>query len=261
MRAIASLLAGLTALALAACAGVQAPLPPPPVHANGGTLWRIISTQCLPGQLQRHDPSPCAKADLDGGQAHGFVLLKDRDGVAQYLLMPSARITGIEDPAVLEPDAANYFADAWGERQVVPARLGRPLDRTGLSVAVNSIYGRSQDQLHLHIDCVDKAVAAALRGLAVPHDAAWAAHRVTLQGHAYRVRWLGAEALASTNPFTLLAKSFPGAGGQMGAWTIAIVGAAGPGGEPGFWLLADRVDPAHGDRASAEELQDHACGP
>jgi len=264
MRAIASLLAGLTALALAACAGVGPPLPPPPVHANGGTLWRIISTQCLPGQQQRHDPSPCAKVSVDGGQAHGYVLLKDRVGVAQYLLMPSAKITGIEDPAILKPDAANYFADAWSEREAVPMKLGRSLGRTDLSVAVNSIYGRSQDQLHLHIDCLDKGVAATLRALAVPRRKAWSEQRVTLMGHAYRVRWLDAADLAHANPFQMLAGqlyqgSFPGGPDQMGAWTLALVGAVAPDGHEGFLLLADRVDPAHGDRASAEELQDHSC--
>jgi CDP-diacylglycerol pyrophosphatase len=254
MRMKLNLLLGLLAAALAACAS----LPPPPVHENGGTLWRIISTQCLPGHIQRGDPSPCAKVSLEGGQAHGYVLLKDRDGVAQYLLMPTARITGIEDPLVLAPDAANYFARAWSEREVTPQKLGRPLDRTALSVAVNSIYGRTQDQLHLHIDCVDKAVSATLKGLALPQDGAWT--RVTLQGHAYRVRWLAEDSLASDNPFQLLAQGFPGARREMGAWTLALVGATGPSGEPGFDLLADRVDPAHGDRASSEELQDHACG-
>jgi CDP-diacylglycerol pyrophosphatase len=259
MRTLAFLFAGLLAVALAGCAVGPAPLPPPPVHVNGGTLWRIISTQCLPGMRERQDPSPCARVSVDGGEAHGFVLLKDREGVAQYLLMPSAKITGIEDPAILAPDAANYFGKAWDERQVVPRRLGRPLDRTELSVVVNSIYGRSQDQLHLHIDCLDKAVAADLRRLAVPHDAAWAAHTVRLDGHPYRVRWLAEDQLGSANPFKLLAESFPNARHQMGAWTIALVGAAGPGGEPGFYLLADRLDPSAGDRASAEELQDHAC--
>src|SRR5215469_16466042 len=151
MRVLAFVTSGFLAIILAACTSAP-PLPPPPVHPNGGTLWGIISTQCLPDERDHHDPTPCAKVSLDGGQAHGFVLLKDRDGVAQYLLMPSARITGIEDPAILEPDAANYFEKAWEARQVVADKLGRRMDRTGLSVVVNSVYGRSQDQLHLHID-------------------------------------------------------------------------------------------------------------
>jgi CDP-diacylglycerol pyrophosphatase len=260
MRVFLSLSAGLMAMTLAACVGAPQPLPPTPVHADGGTLWRIISTECLPGQRDRHDPSPCAKVSVEGGQAHGFVLLKDREGVAQYLLMPSAKITGIEDPAVLEPDAANYFQDAWNERQVVGERLHRRMDRTDLSVVVNSIYGRSQDQLHLHIDCVDPKVAFDLRRFAVRHDDAWDLLRLTLHGHIYWVRWLSEDRLASVNPFKLLAGSFPSARREMGAWTIALIGAVGRGGEPGFYLVADRVDPAKGDRASAEELQDHACG-
>ena len=239
-------------------AAVEGALPRPPIHPGGGTLWRIISTQCLPGEAQKHDPSPCAKVAVETGQAHGYVLLKDRDGVAQYLLMPSAKITGIEDPLVLEPDAANYFARAWAEREVTPRKLGRPLDRTQLSVAVNSIYGRSQDQLHLHIDCVGKAVSATLKGLALPQDGAWT--RVTLNRHAYRVRWLSENQLMSDNPFQLLVQGFPQARHEMGAWTRAFVGATSPSGQPGLALLADRVDPAHGDRASSEELQDHACG-
>ena len=258
MRALASLLAGLMAATLAACAS-SPPLPPPPVHPNGGTLWGIISTQCLPGERDRRDPSPCARVSLDGGQAHGFVLLKDRDGVAQYLLMPSAKITGIEDPAILAPDATNYFARAWDARGVVGDKLGRRMDRTDLSVVVNSIYGRSQDQLHLHIDCVDPKVAFELRRYAFRREDAWDDQRITLDGHQYRVRWLAEDRLASVNPFKLLADSFPGARQQMSAWTIALIGATRADGEPGFYLLADRVDPATGDRASAEELQDHAC--
>jgi CDP-diacylglycerol pyrophosphatase len=260
MRALVLILTGLMAAALAACVSAPAPLPPPPVRANGGTLWRIISTQCLPGERERRDPSPCAKVSVAGGEAHGFVLLKDRDGVAQYLLMPSARITGIEDPAILAPGATNYFARAWDEREAVARKLGRRMDRTQLSVAVNSIYGRSQDQLHLHIDCVDKSVAFDLRRFAVKHDDAWDKREITLHGHLYWTRWIDEDRLASVNPFELLAGTFPGARQQMGGWTIALVGATGPVGEPGFYLLADRVDLAKGDRASAEELQDHACG-
>jgi len=259
MRAIASLLASLAALTVASCANVQTPLPPTPATANGGALWRIIYTQCLPGQRERDDPSPCAKVSLTGGVTHGFVLLKDIRGVAQYLLMPTARITGTEDPAIVAPDATNYFDKAWDERRAVDARLGRRLARTELSVAVNSVYGRSQGQLHLHIDCVDPTVAEALRQVIISPDAAWPAHTVVLKGRSYWIRWLGADRLKSTNPFRLLAESFPNARREMGAWTVALVGAVAPSGEPGFYLLADRANPRGGDRGSSESLQDHGC--
>jgi CDP-diacylglycerol pyrophosphatase len=250
----------LAAMVLAACAGASAPpLPPPPTHANGLVLWRIVHDQCVPDQGSHGAPAPCALVSLAGGEAHGFVVLKDRDGVAQHLLLPTARITGIEDPALLAPDAANYFARAWDERHFVTDRLGRRLDRTQLSVAVNSAYGRSQDQLHLHIDCLAPAVGAALRGATIPRGGRWASQPVMLKGHPYRVRWLGEAALASDEPFKRVAHDIPGARRAMGAWTLALVGATGADGAPGFYLLAARADPAHGDYGSAEELQDHAC--
>ena len=53
----------------------------------------------------------------------GFVVLKDIRGVAQFLLIPTARIGGIEDPAILAPDATNYWDAAWRARDFVDGRL------------------------------------------------------------------------------------------------------------------------------------------
>ncbi|HEX4183303.1 MAG TPA: CDP-diacylglycerol diphosphatase [Caulobacteraceae bacterium] len=256
IRSLQTWLAISAALALASCAGAP-PLPPPPVHANGQALWRIVHDQCVPGQRSKGDPSPCALVSMTDGEAHGFVLLKDRKGATQYLLMPTARITGIEDPALLAHDEVNYFAEAWDERGHVQDRLNRRLDRTQISVAVNSVYGRSQDQLHLHIDCLDRSVEAALAAVDVPADGRWTP--IQLKGRRYRVRWLGADALPSDQPFKLLAQEIPGARRDMGGWTLALVGARRPSGAQGYYLLADRADPLAGDPGSAEELQDHAC--
>jgi CDP-diacylglycerol pyrophosphatase len=250
-------LPALLALLVVSCAGQRPSLPTPPIHANGQVLWRIIHDQCTPDQRLRQTPAPCALVSIGDGEARGFVILKDRDGVAQYLVMPTAKITGIEDPALLAPDTVNYFAAAWGQRHFVDERLGRTLDRSQLSVAVNSIYGRSQDQLHLHVDCLDASVGAVLAADGIAHDGRWTSLR--LKGHVYRARWIADGALKAANPFKLLATEMPGARRAMGAWTLALVGARGPGGAPGFYLLADRAAPAAGDYGSAEELQDHAC--
>ena len=139
------------------------PLPPPPTHAHGQALWGIVHGQCVPAQEAGAAPAPCQSVSLAGGEARGFVLLKDRTGATQYLLMPTRLITGIEDPAVLAPDATNYFAKAWAARGLIDQRLGHALAREDASVAVNSPYGRSQDLLHLHIDCLRADVREALR--------------------------------------------------------------------------------------------------
>jgi CDP-diacylglycerol pyrophosphatase len=67
------------------------------------------------------------------------------------------------------------------------------------------------------------------------------------------------EDLSATNPFQLLAHDMPGAAREMGAWTLALVGETGADGQPGYYLLAERADPARGEDASSEVIQDHDC--
>ena len=246
---------------LAGCAGSAPPLPPLPARANGEGLWKIAQERCAPDQPRQDEPGRCVVVSTQGGAADGFVILKGWKGVTHYLLMPTAKITGIEDAAVLEPGATNYFAKAWDNRDLIEKRLGRPLKRTRISIAINSAYGRSQGQFHLHLDCVDQSVGAALAAAAIPKTGRWASQVVPLRGHPYRVRWLKADALETANPFTLLAQEMPGASRAMGAWTLALVGATDRDGAPGFYLLADRIDPAAHDHASSEELQDYSCRP
>jgi CDP-diacylglycerol pyrophosphatase len=45
----------------------------------------------------------------------------------------------------------------------------------------------------------------------------------------------------------------------MGHYTLVVVGVTLAHRKPGFIVLADRADPAHGDKAGGEELQDHTC--
>jgi CDP-diacylglycerol pyrophosphatase len=228
---------------------------PAALAADPDALWKIVHDRCVPDQLQHADPAPCAAVSLAPDAAHGWVVFKDRDGAAQYLLIPTAKITGIEDPAILAPDATNYFAEAWDARGDVLARVGHALPRDAISLAINSPYGRTQDQLHIHIDCIRADVRDALRALAGSVGPDWVP--VPLARHAYRARRIDGAELA-TNPFRVLA-SDPGVGAAgLGRHTLVVVGASFLDGE-GFLLLDDRVDLPTGDRASGEELQDHEC--
>ncbi len=239
------------------CATVPPRLPPPPVHSNGLALWRILHDRCVPDQMQHATPAPCTVVALSPDEAHGFVVLKDRNGVAQHLLMPTARITGIEDPLILQPGAPNFFAIAWSQRGLLEQRLGHSLGAGQTVVAVNSRYGRSQDQLHLHIDCLGAPSVAALASLGeTARD--WSSPPVTLKEQVYRIRWVDTPELASTSPFHMLADGLSVPPAEMGAWTLALVGAH-RGVHDGFYLLAQRYDPARGRRASAEDLQDYDC--
>jgi CDP-diacylglycerol pyrophosphatase len=242
---------------LAGCARPSPPLPPP--HLHGQALWDIVHGQCTPHQLQTSDPAPCALVSPGDGGRGGFVVLKDRNGVAQHLLMPTDLITGIEDPRLLSPATPNYFAEAWRARRFVEARLGRPLPRDQVGIAVNSIYGRSQDLLHLHVDCLSLAARDQLRSDAPHIGPGWSRQALVISGHAYRIRRLDGDDLSGVRPFRLLADGLNGASADMGAWTLALVGETSPDGRPGFYLLAERADPLHGEPASSELLLDHAC--
>jgi CDP-diacylglycerol pyrophosphatase len=233
-------------------------LPPPPPHPNGQVLWHIVHDQCVPDELAHGQAAPCAEVDVTKGVDHGFAVLKDKHGQEQYLLMPTEDITGIEDRRVLAPDAVNYFAAAWTARSLVEARLGHPAPRQDMAVSVNSIYGRSQDLLHLHIDCLAPTTIAALSAAAPRLSSHWSREPLSLDGHPYLALALAGEDLKA-NPFALLARGVPGAAAHMGAWTLVLAGARGQGGAPIFVLLASQADPLMGRFASGEELQDHDC--
>ena len=125
-------------------------------------LWRIVHDACVPHVEAGERPKPCESVDLSNGVGEGVAILKDLVGVAQMLAIPTRRITGIEDPQMLEPDAPKVFSAAWNAKALVEARLQHPLPREEIAIAINSKWARSQDQLHLHIDCVANGVADAL---------------------------------------------------------------------------------------------------
>src|ERR1700722_20999082 len=145
-----------------------------PAFADRMALWKIVSLECVPHFEKGEAPVPCEHIDIAGGKDRGYVDFKDQRGVAQMLTIPIRRVTGIEDPALLEPDAPNYFAGAWGAGAYVEGHLHRSLPREAVAISVNSMARRSQDQLHFHVDCVDNEVATTLAGYKDRLGAPWA---------------------------------------------------------------------------------------
>jgi CDP-diacylglycerol pyrophosphatase len=226
-------------------------------NADPNALWTIVHDQCVPDQQSSGKPAPCAQVDLTAGEQHGYAVLKDLVGATQFLLIPTERIPGIESPALLAPDAANYFAAAWDARTFVNARAGVDIPRDWMSLSVNSAVARSQNQLHVHVDCVraDVRETVSLRIADIGPD--WAPFPEPLMGHQYQAMTVGGETLDATNPVQLLAKRTD----DMGLETLVVLGAYLPDGQPGFVLLASRADPAAGNPGAGEELQDHTTCP
>jgi CDP-diacylglycerol pyrophosphatase len=225
-----------------------------PAHADPDVLWKIVNEQCVPNQQQHQHASPCAEVDLTGGAERGHVVLKDLYGATQYLVIPTARVTGIEDPVLLAAKAPNYWAPAWIARFDVFARAHKELPRDAIGLAVNSVKARSQNQLHIHVDCLEPDLRRLVLRRAARIHQRWADLGDTYHGHHYLAMRLDSRDLVGVEPFKLLAGAIPAARQHMGNWSLAVVGMP-----RGFVLLAGHVNPANDDTGSAEEVLDHDC--
>jgi CDP-diacylglycerol pyrophosphatase len=242
---------------LAALLPVVALLLGQPAHAERLEIWTLVHDRCVANLKQSGDVAPCDSVMISGANDHGYAIVKDRKGDTQYLLIPTERISGIEDPQVLAPGAINYFAEAWDHIKRVSDTANIRLLRDSLSLAINSVNGRSQDQLHIHLECIRPDVKEILHRLAPGIGPDWAPLAETISGRHYRAMRLDGDDLAFRNPFLLLADGVPGAKEEMGLHTLVLVGTNVGG--PGFILLDGHTDLAAGDRGNGEFLQDHGC--
>ena len=245
------------ALALIVAAGGVTAVSTAPANADPNALWTTVHDQCVPDQESSGEPAPCALVDLGGGERRGYAVLKDLVGATQFLLIPSERISGIESRALLEPDATNYFAAAWLAGSFVDVLARTDIPRDWMSLAINSAVARSQNQFHIHIDCVRADVRESVSRNITHVGPDWAPFPEPLRGHPYQAMTVAGEDLGAADPVKLLASRVD----DMGLETLVAVGAYLSDGQPGFVLLAGHADPATGNLGAGEELQDHTTCP
>ena len=220
-------------------------------RGNPDVLWQIVSRQCVPDQNQHHNPSPCMKVDPD----KGYALLKDLNGPYQDLLIPTDKVTGIEDIALTRNLLPHYFAQAWKNHDVLSAGLQTPIADRFVSLAINSRYGRSQNQLHIHIACLRPDVFNALNERAATLNEQWQTLPVKLLGHTYSARTLSAADFDLRDPLAILNEYAQAQGDAMASYSLLLT----PGANGNFVLLTTRLTLKEWNLASAGELQDHQC--
>lgn len=237
---LALLVEGLVGVPLVSCGA-----------ADPNALWKIVSDDCVPMQQHTQQPGQCQLVDL----AQHYAVLKDRNGRSQFLLLPTDRVSGIESAALLGEDVPNYWEDGWRAEDYVQQRLGQRLPRDLLGLAVNSARARSQEQLHIHIDCVQRSLHQALAAAAGQIGPQWSAQPLDLAGHPYFAMRVRGEDL-TVDPFHLLAKRLADPGTEMGNQVLAVVGARFNDGTPGFYILDS---PAGEHVATSDSVLDHDC--
>jgi CDP-diacylglycerol pyrophosphatase len=219
--------------------------------ANSNALWRIVH-DCESTQARLGRPGKCERVNL---AAH-YAVLKDLRGRTHFLLLPTARITGIESPALLAPDALNFWQDAWEARGFVAERAGTSVPRDMIGLSINSPHARSQNQLHIHIDCVAPALRQALNQSQAGIGEQWSSSPMRLAGHDYFVLKLHGQDLTGEDPFRLLMVRLSHPATQMADHVLSVIGAQFDDGSPGFYILDSPVG-AFG--ATTEAVLDRSC--
>jgi CDP-diacylglycerol pyrophosphatase len=224
--------------------------------ASPNALWTLVQG-CVAQQKQGHvPPGECASVDLDDKVA----ILRSLEGRYQYLAIPTIRVTGIEDPQLENRYLPNYWALAWSAAyRYLPARVTK--DRTNIGLAINSIPGRSQNQLHIHISCIQPYVRDLLLADQSEISTTWSRPFLKVGGREYRAMRVQSPTLAATNPFLLLLR-LPGAAQHMGLHTLVVTGASWDTGRTlGFYILDDYAHhtPDGPDDGHGEGLLDENC--
>ncbi|MFV8248352.1 CDP-diacylglycerol diphosphatase [Bdellovibrio bacteriovorus] len=222
-------------------------------------LWNIISTQCLPLHKIGEEKNPCIEVNIAHGEEKGYVVFKDRVGDLQYLLMPTEKITGMESPEIRDAGATNYFDLAWKAKTYMDKKHGSVIPVEAVSLAINSQFGRSQNQLHIHVSCVKPQVQQQLQEQAAKLKNGWTLLPQPLLGHKYYVRKISEKELEKGNAFQMLADGVPGAKDHSGEFGLGLVAVKDKKKGHSLILLTSRFERGSNNYGSVEEIQDHSC--
>lgn len=215
-------------------------------------LWAALKT-CVLAKTLANRTFPCLGVDLGDKTRPGTAILRAPGEPTHIIVLPTDTVAGLEAPALRGARGAAYWRAALAARHFVSDSLkGRvPVEEIGM--AVNSARGRSQDQLHIHLDCMKPRVLAALRTHGHGIRGTFAPLPVALAGDRYFALRVPAAEAERFNPFAALHR-LPGRRPDLRETSFAALATPAGDPEPGFYLLAYRAR-----RASAEDLMDHTC--
>lgn len=217
------------------------------LHYNSQQLWQIVSERCIPQQQSSGSPEPCLQVNLQ----QRYVVFNDANGPLHTLLIPTDKITGIESAVLLDSETENYFQHGWDTRYFLQQKSTFPIPERYLALAINSRYGRTQNQLHLHLACLRPEVYQSILQQKGNIGYQWQALNGPLSGR----RYLAIKVAATINPFTALAHYVKAEGDKMDNYGLVRIVAD----NDEVILLTTRLQLTAFTLGTAEELLDFDC--
>ena len=220
-------------------------------------LWAALKT-CVLAKRVANRTFPCLDVDLVAKDRPGSSVMRAPGEPTHLVVMPTDTVPGLEAPVLRGPRGIAYWRAALAARPFVSDALKGRLPAAEVGLAVNSARGRSQDQLHIHLDCLRPSVRAALKAHGRGVRAAWAPFPVPLAGDRFFAMRVPAAEAERFNPFAAI-RTLPGRGSDprrpdLRETSFAAVATPADDPDSGFILLAYRAP-----GASAEDVMDHAC--
>lgn len=217
------------------------------------SLWRVVHYGCVPDQTLTGYPAPCLHVDL----TRRFALVTAPDVEDELLLVPTVKVTGIEDPALLSPSLPDYWRLAWEMRKHLTVN-SHPVPSNKIGLAVNSAYSRTQDQLHIHISCLRSSVFRHLQTLKLRAGVTWSTEEIGSRKF-YDVIRLPGNTLTLHSPFQILASRVGSDPSIMARQTLVLAETTMADGTPAFFLLRQNYNMTKRTGGHGEELLDHRC--
>ncbi|GJD35983.1 CDP-diacylglycerol diphosphatase [Methylobacterium aerolatum] len=214
-------------------------------------LWMALKT-CVLAKRLANRTFPCLAVDLGEGDRPGSAVLRAPGEPTHLVVMPTDTVKGLEAPILRGPRGTAYWQAALAARRYVTEALNGRVPENDIGLAVNSAKGRSQDQLHIHLDCLRPKVVEALNAHGRGVGPQWKPFPVRLAGDRFLALRVAAAEVGAFNPFAALAR-LPGRR-DLTRTSLAAVATRPDDPVPGLIVLAYRAP-----LASAEDIMDHTC--
>ena len=231
-----------TALVLTLVSGL--PSSAAPSFLARDALWSVVRT-CDSAKASVGLSLPCLDI-RESPDGYRVALLRPPLPRTHLLVVPLTRTPGIESPELRGRAGGAYLSMAWDARNLAREDLG-PIPWGNAGMAINSAGNRSQDQLHIHVDCLTPQAKASLTRTAAPLGKEW---RVLWRG--VWARLVRGEDLRAADPLGAMIEQLPLGPPGRSSLNFGVAGIEWSRGHRGYVLLASKT-------MSFERLLDSGC--